>query len=94
MSRLIRAALAASIVALVVMGASGPASADGPTILGAGSTWSEIAIRQWASDVSRLGISVNYQGVGSTQGRQLFAGGMPNPSGSTPTCPTSRAAPR
>jgi phosphate ABC transporter phosphate-binding protein len=75
MSRLIRAALAASIVALVVMGAAGPASADGPTILGAGSTWSEIAIRQWASDVSRLGVSVNYQGVGSTQGRQLFAGG-------------------
>ncbi len=75
MRRLVRATLAASIVALVVMGAAGPASADGPTILGAGSTWSEIAIRQWASDVSRLGIGVNYQGVGSTQGRQLFAGG-------------------
>src|SRR6185312_9406733 len=44
MRRLVRATLAASIVALVVMGAAGPASADGPTILGAGSTWSEIAI--------------------------------------------------
>jgi len=75
MSRVVRAALAAAIVAAGVLGFAGPASASGPTILGAGSTWSEIAIRQWASDVSPQGISVNYQGVGSTQGRQLFAGG-------------------
>jgi phosphate ABC transporter phosphate-binding protein len=75
MIRLVRAVMASLIVALFVTGAAAPASADGPTILGAGSTWSEIAIRQWASDVSRNGISVNYQGVGSTQGRQLFAGG-------------------
>jgi len=75
MSRVIRATLAAAIVAAGVLGFAGPASASGPTILGAGSTWSEIAIRQWASDVSPQGIGVNYQGVGSTQGRQLFAGG-------------------
>ena len=75
MSRVLRAATAFTIVAAVVLGIAGEAAADGPTIIGAGSTWSQIAIDQWRSDVNRLGLSVNYQGVGSTQGRALFAGG-------------------
>ena len=36
-------------------------------INGAGSTWSPIAIDQWRADVARQGISVNYQGDGSTR---------------------------
>jgi len=52
-----------------------PARADGPAILGAGSTWSQIAIDQWRADVYRYGLQVNYQGVGSTTGRQFFAAG-------------------
>jgi phosphate transport system substrate-binding protein len=62
-------------VALMVSSLTPPAYATGPTILGAGSTWSQIAIEQWRVDVNRLGLSVNYQGVGSTTGRQFFAAG-------------------
>ena len=63
----------ALVVALMVSSAMPPAHASGPTILGAGSTWSQIAIEQWRVDVNRFGLSVNYQGVGSTTGRQFFA---------------------
>jgi phosphate ABC transporter phosphate-binding protein len=63
---------AAGAVGGGVIGAP-PAAAAGPTVVGAGSTWSQIAIDQWRADVNRLGISINYQGVGSTQGRQFFA---------------------
>ena len=71
-SSALRGALALAIV-LGVAGAPDAAEATGPTILGAGSTWSQIAIDQWRSDVTHLGLSVNYQGVGSTSGRQFFA---------------------
>jgi phosphate ABC transporter phosphate-binding protein len=49
-----------------------PASAEGPLIHGAGSTWVQIAMNQWASDVSRFGLQVDYQGTGSTAGRQNY----------------------
>ena len=75
MNRLFRTVLGFSVAAAIVLGTGGAASADGPTIIGAGSTWSQIAIMQWQSDVHRYGLNVNYQGVGSTQGRALFAGG-------------------
>jgi len=75
MIRSIRRAAVLGVVIACVVGPWQPASASGPTILGAGSTWSQIAISQWQSDVNRIGLSVNYQGVGSTQGRALFAGG-------------------
>lgn len=66
--RLVVAVLAAaSIVAVAPV-----ARADGPTIHGAGSTWVQIALSQWASDVSRYGMSVDYQGTGSTAGRQNY----------------------
>ena len=42
------------------------------SIDGAGSTWSQIALDQWAADVARQGFSVNYQGVGSTSGRVFY----------------------
>ncbi|MCU1464187.1 MAG: ABC-type phosphate transport system, periplasmic component [Actinomycetia bacterium] len=58
------------VVAVVPLGAL-PAHADA-SITGAGSTWSQIAISQWAADVARQGLSVNYQGVGSTSGRVFY----------------------
>jgi phosphate transport system substrate-binding protein len=49
-----------------------PAAADGPTLHSAGSTWVQIALTQWASDVARFGLNVDYQGIGSTAGRQNY----------------------
>ena len=39
---------------------------------GAGSTWSQIAVDQWRADVARQGLSINYQGNGSTAGRVFY----------------------
>ena len=75
MSRVLRRLAVLGVLVGVVAGPWQAASANGPVILGAGSTWSQVQISQWQSDVTRLGIGVNYQGVGSTQGRALFAGG-------------------
>jgi phosphate transport system substrate-binding protein len=62
--------LAGSFVVLIP---TGPAQAASAPILGAGSTWSQIAVSQWRADVySKLGLEVNYNGVGSTAGRALF----------------------
>ena len=51
-----------------------PAPAASPTssIDGAGSTWAQIALDQWRADVARQGLSINYQGVGSTSGRVFY----------------------
>ncbi|MDQ1534543.1 MAG: phosphate transport system substrate-binding protein, partial [Actinomycetota bacterium] len=49
-----------------------PAFADGPTLHSAGSTWVQIALQQWTSDVTRFGLHVDYQGIGSTAGRQNY----------------------
>ncbi len=67
-----RAALTALVLTLLLLVPAGSASASGPTILGAGSTWVQIALDQWRADASRQGLSINYQGVGSTAGRQFF----------------------
>ena len=52
------------------------AQASGPTITGAGSTWVQIALDQWRADAARQGLSINYQGVGSTAGRQFYVIGQ------------------
>ena len=50
-----------------------PAFADGPTINGSGSTWSAIAIDQWRADVrNSKGLTVNYNSVGSSSGREYY----------------------
>jgi len=59
------------VVAIVVPITAGTAHADA-SIDGAGSTWVQIALDQWRADVARQGISVNYQGVGSTSGRVFY----------------------
>jgi phosphate transport system substrate-binding protein len=43
-----------------------------PIVTGAGSTWSQIAVDQWRADVSRFGLRINYQGVGSSAGRSFY----------------------
>jgi phosphate transport system substrate-binding protein len=49
------------------------ARASGAAILGAGSTWSQIAVDQWRADVaSKYGLEINYSGIGSTAGRQFY----------------------
>ncbi len=48
-----------------------PASAA-VTVDGGGSTWSSIAVTQWAADVARQGLSINYQANGSTAGRVFY----------------------
>src|SRR5215469_372392 len=63
-------------VVLTVMGPSAlHADAGGPTVNGAGSTWVQIALDQWRADIAQQGFNVDYQGGGSTLGRQLFANG-------------------
>jgi phosphate transport system substrate-binding protein len=69
--RFARLGLLFLVVSILVPFAAGPALAD-VSIDGAGSTWSQIALQQWAADVARQGISVNYQGVGSTSGRVFY----------------------
>lgn len=69
-------------MALAILGALAGAVAPSATvhaadaISGAGSTWSQIAIDQWRADVARQGLTVNYQGVGSTSGRVFYYNGQ------------------
>jgi phosphate transport system substrate-binding protein len=63
------AAIAATSAAVVN---TGVAEASGPTITGAGSTWVQIALDQWRADIAHQGYSVNYQGVGSSAGREFY----------------------
>ncbi len=71
--RLVAAVLALVSAAVPVVLVAPPALADGPTVTGAGSTWSQIAVDQWRADVaSAQALNVNYSGVGSSAGRQFF----------------------
>lgn len=64
-------------VALGLLASSGGAAGAVPTVEGSGSTFAEVAINQWRSDVARsMGLSVNYSGTGSTAGRAQFAAGV------------------
>lgn len=72
-------AVSATVVAMALSLALASPAVDAqalPTINGAGSTWSQNALDQWRADVTRSGLKVNYQGVGSTAGRTLFAQGQ------------------
>jgi len=66
------AMLVAFVVAVLSFTVQPAAAAD--KITGAGSTFAKIAIDQWVRDVSGRGLQVNYQGSGSSQGRNLFKG--------------------
>ena len=50
--------------------------ASGAAVQGAGSTWSQIAVDQWRADVkTKLGLTVNFTGNGSSAGRALYVAG-------------------
>jgi phosphate ABC transporter phosphate-binding protein len=63
------AAIAATSAAVVN---TGVADASGPTVTGAGSTWVQIALDQWRADIAHQGYSINFQGVGSSAGREFY----------------------
>ena len=71
MRRFARLGLLCLIASVLVPLVAQPAFAD-VSIDGAGSTWVQIALQQWAADVARQGLSINYQGVGSTSGRVFY----------------------
>jgi phosphate transport system substrate-binding protein len=62
---------AIALVASSMVWGSTPAHAS-VTVDGAGSTWSSIAVTQWAADVGRQGLSINFQANGSTAGRVYY----------------------
>jgi phosphate transport system substrate-binding protein len=64
----------AVVAAALVAPAFAQSVGELPEVRGAGSTWSENAVQQWRADVARFGLKVNYQGVGSSAGRQFFIG--------------------
>src|SRR5262245_18613722 len=71
--RIVRGGGVVALVAGLLGLSSLPAvAAIGPTITGAGSTWVQIALDQWRADIARQGYGVNYQGVGSSAGRQFY----------------------
>ncbi len=59
------------IAGAATLGAATPAFAA-DAIDGSGSTWSQIAVDQWRADVARTGLIVNFQGIGSSAGRQAY----------------------
>ncbi|MFF2850658.1 phosphate ABC transporter substrate-binding protein PstS [Streptomyces sp. NPDC058001] len=76
----VRAVLGAFAVAtLVLLGLLPPAqpaaAASYVPISGAGSTWSQNALDQWRANVKQYGMTVNYNGTGSSDGRNQFRNG-------------------
>ncbi|MFE1959571.1 phosphate ABC transporter substrate-binding protein PstS [Streptomyces sp. NPDC059479] len=75
----VRAALAAlALVTLVLLALVQPVPAAAATyvpISGAGSTWSQNALDQWRANVKQYGMTVNYNGTGSSDGRNQFRNG-------------------
>lgn len=72
---LTRCLLATAVLATVALSSAPPASAA-VIVDGAGSTWSQIAVDQWRADVARQGLTINYQGVGSSAGRVAYYQGQ------------------
>lgn len=72
-----RAIAAAFTALLIVAGAAVPANGAGyEPITGSGSTWSQNALDQWRTNVEQnYAMTVNYNGVGSTQGRREYING-------------------
>ena len=72
----VRAALALVGLVVTLLGVGLPAeAANYVPISGAGSTWSQNAIDQWRRNVNQYGMQVNYQGTGSSDGRNQFRNG-------------------
>ncbi|MGY2873397.1 phosphate transport system substrate-binding protein [Marmoricola sp. URHA0025 HA25] len=73
MNRL-RTVLLVAVVLWLATGLTTPAlAANYAQIEGSGSTWSQVILSQWISDVDASGMKVTYNGGGSSQGRKDFA---------------------
>ncbi len=72
--RLLRGAAAVILVAsaLALLPAGVARAASYVPISGAGSTWSQNALDQWRRNINQYGMQVNYQGTGSSDGRNQF----------------------
>lgn len=58
------------------LGAAAPASAQSYVpVSGAGSTWSQNALDQWRRNVNQYGMTINYAGTGSSDGRNQYKNG-------------------
>lgn len=58
------------------LGAALPASAASYVpVSGAGSTWSQNALDQWRRNVNQYGMTINYAGTGSSDGRNQYKNG-------------------
>ncbi|MFE2344567.1 phosphate ABC transporter substrate-binding protein PstS, partial [Streptomyces sp. NPDC059431] len=75
--RFIVRGLALLLAALtVVLPGAAPAAAESYVpVSGAGSTWSQNALDQWRANVKQYGMTVNYSGTGSSDGRNQFRNG-------------------
>ncbi|MFB6838566.1 phosphate ABC transporter substrate-binding protein PstS [Streptomyces sp. NPDC056361] len=73
----LRRTLAVLVTALALVApAAQPASAESYVpVSGAGSTWSQNALDQWRANVKQYGMTVNYNGTGSSDGRNQFRNG-------------------
>lgn len=70
----------AAVLAAAGLGLIAPTTASAQQqgyvpISGAGSTWSQNALDQWRRNVNKNGLRVNYQGTGSSDGRNQFRNG-------------------
>jgi len=87
-ARITAAAGAGAAVALASLGMAGsplPAGASSyVSISGSGSSWASVAIDQWAQDVHKNGIVVNYNPNGSAAGRADYAANQDDFAGSDP----------
>ncbi|NII42378.1 phosphate ABC transporter phosphate-binding protein [Curtobacterium flaccumfaciens] len=74
--RTLGALLAAAVLALTTLPAVGATAAENYVpISGAGSSWSSVAIQQWAVNVQQYGMKVRYASTGSSDGRNQFKAG-------------------
>jgi phosphate transport system substrate-binding protein len=70
----LKSVLLIAVVLGLTCAVSGPAiAANYAQIEGSGSTWSQVILSQWISDVDASGMKVTYNGGGSSQGRKDFA---------------------
>ncbi|WP_369144099.1 phosphate ABC transporter substrate-binding protein PstS [Streptomyces sp. R44] len=76
-ARVLRRTLAVLVTALaLVVPFAPPAAAESYVpVSGAGSTWSQNALDQWRANVKQYGMTVNYNGTGSSDGRNQFRNG-------------------
>ncbi|MFZ3496027.1 phosphate ABC transporter substrate-binding protein PstS [Streptomyces sp. 5.8] len=68
-------ALVLAALAAVLPGAVPAAAESYVPVSGAGSTWSQNALDQWRANVKQYGMTVNYSGTGSSDGRNQFRNG-------------------